>query len=68
MMGWNDHMQVYETECLACGEVEDWEYWDEVGVDRYGGLIGRKLGVDSSKSGRCPHCGSTKGEIVEDDD
>jgi Zn finger protein HypA/HybF involved in hydrogenase expression len=67
-MGWNDHMQVCETECLDCGEVDVWEYWDDVGVDRYSGSIGQKLNVDPSKSGRCPHCGSTRGKIVEGDD
>jgi hypothetical protein len=63
-MGWNDHMSVAETRCLECGEVDDWEYWDDVGAARYIGSIGRMLGVDPAKSGRCPNCGSTKGEIV----
>jgi Zn finger protein HypA/HybF involved in hydrogenase expression len=67
-MGWNDHMEGYETECLECGAVDDWEYWDEVGVARYSGSIGQMLNVDPAKSGKCPHCGSTKGKIVEDDD
>jgi Zn finger protein HypA/HybF involved in hydrogenase expression len=30
-MGWNDHVTFAETECLDCGEISAWEYWDEVG-------------------------------------
>jgi Zn finger protein HypA/HybF involved in hydrogenase expression len=70
-MGWNDHVEFWETECQDCGEVDTWEYWNEVAMARYGGAnkhLGNFLGHDDNKANRCPHCGSTKGVIVEDDD
>ena len=67
-MGWNDHVEYLETECLDCGQVDDWEYWDEVGKQRYVGGVGALLGQDATKSNKCPHCGSTKGRIVEEDE
>lgn len=67
-MGWNDHMEVRETECLDCGVTDDWEYWDATGQARYVGRIGEMLGVDATRSGKCPHCGSTNGQIAEDED
>ena len=67
-MGWNDHVSFVETECLKCGEVDTWEYWDDVAKARYSGSIGQKLGHDATKSDKCPHCGSTKGRPVDDDD
>lgn len=67
-MGWNDHVEVFETECLDCGAVDDWEYWDEVGRERYVGPVGELLGQDATKSGKCPHCGSSRGKIIDDDD
>jgi hypothetical protein len=66
-MGWNDHVESHETECLSCGEVSDWEYWDRVGQQRYVGRIGEILGVDADRSGKCPNCGSTNGRIVDED-
>jgi len=68
-VGWNDHVEFMETECQDCGEVDIWEYWDEVAKVRYGGEnrhLGEMLGHDDNNSGRCPHCGSTKGTIVDD--
>jgi Zn finger protein HypA/HybF involved in hydrogenase expression len=67
-MGWNDHVESLETECLTCGAVDDWDYWDAVGQQRYVGAIGELVGQDASKSGKCPHCGSASGRIVEDDE
>ena len=67
-MGWNDHVDFIETECLTCGEVSEWEYWDAVGRQRYVGAIGEFLGVDAEKSGKCPHCGSTDGQVIERED
>jgi hypothetical protein len=70
-MGWNDHVTFEETECLDCGEIDIWEYWDSTAKVRYGGAnkeLGHKLGHDDSKSDRCPHCGSTRGKFVEEDD
>lgn len=67
-MGWNDHVEYLTTRCLKCGETDDWEYWDDVGQERYAGRIGEVLGVDPGKSGKCPNCGSPKGEIVDEDD
>lgn len=67
-MGWNDHVEFLQTRCLQCEEVDDWEYWDEVGQARYVGRIGEIVGQDATKSGRCPHCGSTKGEIIDEDE
>ena len=45
-MGWNDHVEFIETRCLKCGEIDDWEYWDEVGRMRYVGSIGEMFGSD----------------------
>jgi hypothetical protein len=67
-MGWNDHVSFEETECLACGAVSTWEYWDEVGKQRYVGRIGQLLNVDAGKSGKCPDCGSTRGRILGEDE
>lgn len=67
-MGWNDHVEFRETECLDCGQINDWEYWDEVGKRRYVGRIGQIVGQDATKSDKCPHCGSTNGKIVEEYD
>jgi hypothetical protein len=67
-MGWNDHVDFSETECLDCGAISTWEYWDSVARQRYVGRIGEMLGVDANRSDKCPHCGSTNGRIVEDDD
>lgn len=67
-MGWNDHVESLETECLDCGEIDDWEYWDEVGRARYSGTIGKKLGVDANRHGKCPNCGSTNGKIIENEE
>jgi hypothetical protein len=66
-MGWNDHVSLTETRCLKCGAVEEWEWWDEIALARYSGELGRKLGHDAVQANRCPHCGSTEGEIVADD-
>ena len=68
-MGWNDHVDFIETECLECGEVDTWEHWNEVAMARYGGenaALGEMLGHDFRNSGKCPHCGSAKGEPVTD--
>lgn len=67
-MGWNDHMETREMHCLDCDETDDWEFWDEVGQDRYVGEVGRVLGVDATKHAKCPHCGSTNGEPTEEDE
>jgi len=61
-MGWNDHVIFAEMECFDCGEIDTWEFWDNVAKVRYGGALGEKLGHDVRKSGCCPHCGSTKGQ------
>lgn len=65
-MGWNDHVSFAETECLECGAVDTWEYWDATAIARYSGDLGTALGHDASRSGKCPHCGSTKGELQEE--
>src|SRR5215470_8662283 len=70
-MGWNDHVEFAETECLACGEVSRWEYWSDVALARYGGEnahLGEFLGHDYRKSGTCPHCGSSEGQICAEDE
>jgi hypothetical protein len=64
-MGWNDHVEFIETECLACGVIDTWEYWDAVGKARYVGQIGQMLNVDPHKSGKCPACGSARGRQVD---
>lgn len=63
-MGWNDHVSYIEMECLKCGAISDWEFWSDVGQQRYVGRIGELVGQDASKSGRCPDCGSTRGRRV----
>ena len=30
-MGWNDRVCWVETECLKCGTICEWEYWDGKG-------------------------------------
>jgi len=70
-MGWNDHVDFHETECLECGAVDTWEHWDETALARYGGEnahLGEFLGHSDQKHNRCPHCGSTRGAAVEEDD
>jgi len=72
-MGWNDHVEYVEMECLECGETDDWEFWDAIGRERYVGGVGALVGQDATKSGKCPHCGSTRGQFThwsphEDDD
>ena len=67
-MGWNDHVEYRETQCLKCGVVDDWEYWDVVGRQRYVGAIGEMVGQDATKSGKCPHCGASEGDILADDE
>jgi ribosomal protein S27AE len=67
-MGWNDHVEFLETECLECGETDTWEYWDAVGKTRYVGAIGQMVGQDPANNDRrCPNCGSTKGRIVQEE-
>jgi hypothetical protein len=65
-MGWNDHVEIVEMQCLDCGEVDTWECWDDVAKARYGGELGMKLGHDINAAGRCPACGSIRGAPVED--
>ena len=65
-MGWNDHVDMVETECLNCGHVAVWEIWNDTAKVRYGGDLGRKLSHDIRKSGCCPECGSTRGKEVDD--
>jgi ribosomal protein S27AE len=67
-MGWNDHVDYVETECLRCGVIQPWEYWSEVGQQRYVGKIGEMVGVDATKHNTCPKCGWKKGRMVEEDD
>jgi hypothetical protein len=66
-MGWNDHVEHHETECLDCGEVDTWEYWADAGRERYVGPVGEVFGVDAERSGKCPHFGSIRGQITDDD-
>ena len=63
-MGWNDHVEFLETECLDCGAVSNWEYWDDVGRSRYVGEIGKMLNVDATRHAKCPDCGSTNGKVI----
>jgi Zn finger protein HypA/HybF involved in hydrogenase expression len=67
-MGWNDHVSFADTECLECGIISCWEYWDDVGKERYVGAVGQLVNQDATRSDKCPHCGSTKGRIVPEDD
>ena len=67
-MGWNDHVEYIETECLKCGEIDDWEHWDEVGKQRYVGAVGELVNQDATKSDRCPHCGSTRGRVIPEEE
>lgn len=65
-MGWNDHVEYLQTYCKDCGETDSWQYWDRVGRLRYADEMGQFLGVDVTKHGKCPNCGSTNGVICED--
>ena len=65
-MGWNDHVDYYVTRCKDCGAEDDWEYWDEVGIARYIGELGIMLNVDPGRHNKCPRCGSSNGEIVDE--
>ena len=67
-MGWNDHVEFIEVRCKQCGTISDWEFWDEIGRERYVGKIGQMLGVDATRSGKCPQCGSSEGEQIEEED
>ena len=67
-MGWNDHVCFVEMECKKCGAVSDWEFWDDVALQRYSGGLDKKLGHDATKHGKCPDCGSTDGVEVEHDE
>jgi hypothetical protein len=67
-MGWNDHVDFKETECLDCGVRDTWEFWDDVAKQRYVGRIGQMINRDVSKSDRCPHCGSTRGRPIDESD
>lgn len=66
-MGWNDHVEFVQMECQACGDINVWEFWDEIAVARYGNDLGRKLGHDFKQNGRCPNCGSSMGREINDD-
>jgi hypothetical protein len=66
-MGWNDHVEVCERKCLACGDIREWWMWDDVGIARYSGGLGEMLGVDPSRGGKCPSCGSTRGVDYDED-
>jgi hypothetical protein len=66
-LGWNDHVEFVEMQCLDCGEIDTWEIWNAVARQRYGGAnrhLGSVLGHDMEKAdSRCPHCGSTRGKL-----
>jgi Zn finger protein HypA/HybF involved in hydrogenase expression len=63
-MGWNDHVEYFEVECLDCGVTDTWEYWDDVAKARYVGEIAKMVNVDTSTDAKCPHCGSINGRYV----
>ena len=67
-MGWNDHVEFYQTECLECGEIDIWEYCDSTGRQRYVGRIGEFLNVDAGRSGKCQSCGSTNGCVLNEEE
>jgi hypothetical protein len=67
-MGWNDHVEFIEMRCKKCGEVSDWEFWDDVGRMRYVGAVGKLVNQDATKHGRCPECGSSEGKPTEEDE
>ena len=67
-MGWNDHVEFVEMECLRCGREDTWEFWDSVGIARYSGDIGQMLNVHTDRHNKCPHCGGSEGREVGDDE
>jgi Zn finger protein HypA/HybF involved in hydrogenase expression len=67
-MGWNDHVVYCEMRCAQCGAVSDWEFWDRAGRERYIGSVGKLVGQDATRHGKCPKCGSNKGEATPGDD
>ena len=66
-MGWNDHVEMVEMKCLSCGEIDSWWIWDDTGKARYTGGLGEMLGVDPTRGDKCPHCGSTRGVVYDED-
>ena len=51
-------IECIEIECQKCLLVGAWSYRDTIDQSRkVGALI---------KSGKCPHCGSTRGKIIEE--
>ena len=65
-MGWNDHVEVVECLCLDCGEINEWEFWDDVAKRRYVGEIAALINLDPvrlEQSGKCPNCGSSRGSV-----
>jgi hypothetical protein len=67
-MGWNDHVDFRDMECADCGEAGTWEFWDDTALARYSGGLDKVLGHDAAHHARCPYCGSTHGESVDEDD
>jgi hypothetical protein len=67
-MGWNDHVSFDYMRCKKCGEVRQWENWDEIAMQRYSGSLGQKLGHDVNDANKCPHCGHTEGEWADPDE
>jgi hypothetical protein len=39
-MGWNDQVDLRETEYLRCGAVSEWTYWNDTARARYSGAGG----------------------------
>lgn len=67
-MGWNDHVDMVQMECLDCGAIDTWEMWSSTAIERYGGDLGKKLGHDVNNHNCCPYCGSSRGKAVDDED
>jgi hypothetical protein len=67
-MGWNDHVEFVSMRCDQCGEIDDWEIWNDVAQARYGGAWGKELGHDIANHNRCPLCGGIGGTPVDEED
>jgi len=67
-MGWNDHIEFEDVRCRTCGDVGTWQFWNKVALARYSGDLGKHLGLDVTKNGRCPYCGATEYDEVDPDE
>ena len=52
----NKSVEHIEIECLECMLIDEWSCQDTIDQSRKAGAL--------IKSGKCPHCSSTRGKII----